>query len=97
MSQAELDDYKKFPDTFFGVHLQQGRKTKTPLELFDFMYESYKNTPKEKLLEWMTNASDFTELNNLTQNELSEIYCERSVYSIVADQQRASALKTEQK
>ena len=62
MSQAELDDYKQFPDTFFGTHLQQGRQTKTPLELFDFMHESYKGTPKEKLLEWMVNAADIAEL-----------------------------------
>jgi len=95
MSQAELDDYKQFPDTFFGTHLQQGRQTETPLELFDFMHESYKNTPKEKLLEWMANASDIAELKNLTQTELSEIYCERCVYSIMADQQRKSDSKVE--
>lgn len=51
MSQAELDDYKEFPATFFGSHLQQGKQTKTPLELFDFMHESYRNTSKEELLE----------------------------------------------
>lgn len=96
MSQAELDDYKQFPDTFFGTHLQQGRQTKTPLELFDFMHESYKGTPKEKLLEWMVNAADIAELKNLTQSELSEIYCERCVYSVMADRQRKSAQKAEQ-
>ncbi len=95
MSQGELDDYKQYPDTFFGIHLQQGRKARTPLELFDFMYESYKNTPKEKLLEWMANAKDFAELKNLTQNELREIYCERCVYSTMANQERRSAPKTE--
>ena len=95
MSQAERDDYKQFPDTFFGVHHQQGRKTRTPLELFDFMHESYKNTPKEKLLEWMANAADFAELKNLTQSELSEIYCERCVYSIMANQEKRSDPKTE--
>jgi len=30
----------------------------TPIELFDFMHESYKRTPKEKLLEWMATAAD---------------------------------------
>jgi len=64
MSQAEHEDYTRFPDTFFGIHLRQGRKARTPIELFDFMHESYKNTPKEKLLEWMSNAPDRGGLGN---------------------------------
>jgi SEC-C motif-containing protein len=95
MSQAEQDDYREFPDTFFGAHLQQCRNAETPIDLFDFMYESYKNTSKEKLLEWMANASDIAELKNLTQTELSEIYCERCVYSRMADQQRKRDSKVE--
>ena len=59
------------------------------------MHESYKNTPKEKLLEWMANAADFAELKNLTQSELSDIYCERCVYSIMANQEKRSDPKTE--
>lgn len=60
------------------------------------MHESYKNTSKEKLLEWMANATDFAELKNLTQSELSEIYCERCVYSVMANQQKTSAQKAEE-
>ena len=97
MSQAELDDYKRFPDTFFGVHLRQGRKARTLIEFFDFMHESYKNTPKEKLLEWMANAPDIGELRNLSQLDLSEIYCERCVYSIMADQEKKNSNKADQK
>jgi hypothetical protein len=48
------------------------------------MHESYKNTPKERLLELMAGAPDIDELKNLSQPELSEIYCERIVYSITA-------------
>lgn len=59
------------------------------------MYESYENTPKEKLLEWMANASDIAELTNLTHTELSETYCERCVYSRMADQQKESGSKGE--
>ena len=90
MSQEELDDYQQFPDTFFGVYLRQGRKARTPIELFDFMHESYKNTPKEKLLEWMANAPDYADLKNLTQPELSEIYCERCIYSTMIKQRNES-------
>lgn len=90
MSQAELDDYEQLPDTFFGTYHQQVRQTKTPLELFDFMHESYKNTPKEKLLEFMSTAPDIDDLRNRTQEELSEIYCERCTYSVVAERDKKS-------
>lgn len=96
MSQAEYDDYLQFPDTFFGVHLRQGRKARTAIELFDFMHESYRNTSKEKLLEWMANATDYEELKNLTQRELSEIYCERCVYSTLSKQGKESDLAAKQ-
>ncbi|MGQ0811372.1 MAG: hypothetical protein ACT4OO_09130 [Nitrospiraceae bacterium] len=93
MSQTEYEDYGQFPYTFFGVYLRQDRKAHTPIELFDFMHESYKNTPKEKLLEWMANATAYAELKNLTQRELSEIYCERCVYSTMVNQRNESDLK----
>lgn len=95
MTKAELDDYEQYPDTFFGTYLQEVRQVGTPLEQFDFMHESYKHTSKEKLLEWMAKASDIAELKNLTQLELSEIYCERCIYSRMVDQQRKSASKAE--
>ncbi len=79
MAQSQLDDYKRFPDTYFGVYRKQGVKADTPLELFDFFYESWKNTPKDKLLELLASAPDATELRNLSQKDLSEIYCERMV------------------
>ena len=59
------------------------------------MHESYKNSPKDKLLEWMENASDIGELRNLSQAELSEIYCERCVYTIMAERQRTYQSKAE--
>jgi len=60
------------------------------------MHESYKNTPKEKLLEGMANATDYEELKNLTQGELSEIYCERCVYSTLSKQGKESDLAAKQ-
>lgn len=62
------------------------------MELFDFMYESYQNTPKEKLLEFMSNAADISQLKELSQQELREIYCERCVYSIMSQQKRSPSV-----
>lgn len=38
LTEDELAAYKKYPDTFFGIHKPQGRKAETPLDLFDFFY-----------------------------------------------------------
>jgi hypothetical protein len=36
LTKDELAAYRKYPDTFFGVYREQGRKAETPLDLFDF-------------------------------------------------------------
>ena len=47
MSQAELDDYKQFPDTFFGVHHRQGRQSKTPLSYSISCTKAIKTHPRK--------------------------------------------------
>lgn len=64
---------------------QQGRKIDDPLELYDLFYESYKKTPKEKLLDFMKNAPDIEELKKLNEEELRVRYCEGLVYSAMRD------------
>jgi hypothetical protein len=85
MSDEEVLAYQRYPDTFFGVPLNQSGEAKDPMELFDFFYNTYKKTPPEKLLEFMKNASDIEELKKLSPKELAITYCERLVYSIVND------------
>ncbi|MFH1519998.1 MAG: SEC-C metal-binding domain-containing protein [Candidatus Omnitrophota bacterium] len=85
VSDEEIAAYKKYPDTFFGVPRQQGKKIDDPLELYDFFYESYKKTPKEKLLDFMKNAPDIEELKKLSEEELRVRYCEGVVYSAMRD------------
>jgi hypothetical protein len=81
LTEDELAAYHKYPDTFFGVYKEQGRKAETPLELFDFFFDTYKQTTKEKLLEFMKNHSDVDKLKELGQEELAVTYCERCVYA----------------
>ncbi len=81
LSDDELLAYKKHPDTFFGVYQPVGKKINEPMELFDFFYNSYRQTPKEKLLEFMKDHPDFEKLEHESQKELAIIYCERLVYS----------------
>jgi hypothetical protein len=77
LTEDELAAYRSHPDTFFGVHRPQGRKAETPLQFFDFLYETYQKSPKEKLLEFLKNHSDFQTLQHKSQEELAIIYCER--------------------
>jgi len=80
LTEDELSAYDRYPDTFFGVYKTQGRKAETPLELFDFFYETYQKTPKEKLLEFLKDHPDFEKLQGESQEELAIIYCERMAY-----------------
>jgi len=79
-----LAAYRKYPDTFFGVYKEQGKKAKTPLDLFDFFFDVYKHTTKEKLLDFMKNHSDIDRLRELEQEELAVTFCERSVYAAMS-------------
>jgi hypothetical protein len=86
MSDSERLVYKQYPDTFFGVLTSAPQAQQSPLELYDFFFEAYKQTPKERLLEFMADAPDLNHLKTLSQKELASIYCERSVHAVLARQ-----------
>ncbi|MBM4305134.1 MAG: hypothetical protein FJ123_00210 [Deltaproteobacteria bacterium] len=83
LTESELAAYKRFPDTFFGVPLKVPQKTETALELFDFIHESYRQTPRETLLRLLEEAPDIDQLRKQTQEELAVIYAERCTYAIL--------------
>ena len=80
ISDAELAAYRAYPDTFFGEIRQPTRHAKTLVDWCDFFYETYKNTPRDKLLEWMAGAPDIEQLRTLPQEDLAIIICERWAY-----------------
>jgi SEC-C motif len=82
LTDAELAAYKKYPDTFFGVVKHVGRKPRDLIDWYDFFFESYRNTPKDRLLEFMKDASDIDALKVLSQDELAQAYCERLAYGV---------------
>ncbi len=85
ISNEELEAYRQHPDTFFCVPLETTKKTDTPLDLYDFFYNSHINTPKEKLLEFMGIEHDDVRYKEHSQKEVLRIYCERLVYSAASD------------
>jgi hypothetical protein len=84
LTSEELAAYKRHPDTFFGTHRPQGRRIDDPLELFDWLFDVYRHTPKDKLLEFMGRRPDVEELRPKDQRELAMVYCEELVYATLA-------------
>ena len=77
ISDGELEVYRADKDTYFGVVEPVGKKLKSPYELFEWFMESYRDTPRENLLDWMKDAPDIEELKKLDQIDLALEYCER--------------------
>jgi len=87
MSEMEIDIWRRHPDTFFGVVGQRTNRVDTTIEMYDFLWSSYCQTPKDKLLGFLTNAPDFSELTQLDQPALARLYCERLATQIIAKKQ----------
>lgn len=83
LSDEEIVAYNAHPDTFFGLYKNQNRHLKEddPIGIYDFFYESYGKTPKERLLELMKDYSEKEKLAELSQEELAKRYCEGLTYS----------------
>lgn len=84
LTAEELHAYAQHPATFFGViDRSAGRSPPTTdLDWFDFLWETYSQSPKEKLLEFMGHAPDFEQLRAMTQEELATKYCVRMACSL---------------
>lgn len=83
LTPEELAAYRRHPDTFFGVEMKAPRKAETPLDLFDFIMDSYRDTPRERLLEFMADNPDIEELRTMSKEDLTEIYAERCAWSVM--------------
>ena len=89
LSNAEMVAYKSYPDTFFG-EVSRNSKAETPLEIYDFFLRGYKETPKEKILEFFANRPNIEHLRTLSQPELASMYAEHCVNFMLAQQEQAS-------
>lgn len=87
LTDAELEAHKQHPSTFFGVvDRNAGRKPlRTAMDYFTFLWESARDTPKERLLEHMKAAPDIGELAALSQRDLATHYCVRMAEVMMRD------------
>ncbi len=94
LSDDEVSAYQKHPETFFGEIQPVTKNAKTPLDLFSSIYNIYKESPRENLLDWLKDSPDIDELRKKSTEELSLIYVERCVYSVM---QQSAQNKNEDK
>ena len=83
MTEDELIDYKNHPEAFFGKIQRPPKKTEEPYDLFEIFVDSYRETTKERLLEFMKDAPDFDALIKMEQFDLVLECCERWVAAVV--------------
>jgi hypothetical protein len=88
LTDEELQAHAQHPATFFGVvDRNAGRSSpKTGLDWFDFFWETYSRSSKEKLIEFMGHAPDVERLKAMTQEDLATEYCTRMTNSVVQRQ-----------
>lgn len=88
LSDEELAEWRRHPDTFFGVLSQRSTQANSPIEMYEFLHTTYRQTSKDKLLEFMADAEDFELLAALDQPELASTYAERLTYAAMVVQEK---------
>jgi hypothetical protein len=84
LSPEELGDCARDPDTYFGPgNPRQGRTAETPMDLFDFFVEGYRETPRERLIELLRANGSKEELDALSQKDLVELFAEGCTWGAI--------------
>jgi hypothetical protein len=86
MTDTEIAVYKRNPETFFGVVQNVGQRANSAGELAEFFYATYKDTPKETLLEFLKQHPLIERLRGLSQRELAIFVCAQ--WALAADQNK---------
>jgi hypothetical protein len=83
LTDAEMSAYRQHPETFFGKVEKVGKTLRSTLDLFAHIYESYRQTPRKRILEWVAKAPNIEELNELSDEELRLAFAEMTVVSMI--------------
>lgn len=87
ITQDELNAYRESPETFFGTYEPQTR-AEHPVELYETILSVYRNTPRERLLEFMGAHRNVEYFRGLPQLELAKIYAEGIATKILTSTKR---------
>ncbi len=84
LTDAEMAVHERSPETFFGIIKKGNHAITEPLDAFDFFWESYSETSKEKLLEFTRDWPDAAALRQLDQHRFAQVYCARHAENLWA-------------
>lgn len=87
LSDAEMRAYRQHPDTFFGRIERTGRTANTAIELYEFFFDAYRSTPRDKILEFLAASPDIVALRELSTEELRFILAERNTLRAIGDRE----------
>lgn len=88
LSDEEVKAYEGSPETFLGVVRGVGRNVDDPVDLYRFFLDSYAESTKEKLLEFMNSHPDIHRLQGLERGQLAKLYSERMALAVLARRER---------
>lgn len=77
LTEPEIAAYRAHPQTFFGRVEAVKKSVVDPLALYEFFINGYKETPRDRLLEFMAGAPDIEKLRSLPREKLLQEYAER--------------------
>ena len=77
MSDHELQVYREFSDTYFGVVQEAPRNITDPFEFYERIVEIHRTYPRENILRLAKDAPDIARLSKLDDLDLVLEYCER--------------------
>lgn len=86
LTPEELEDYIRYPDTFFDEVTPLVSKAKTFVEKCDFLFGVYQHSAREVLLEFMADSAEIEHLRTLGQRDLAIIYSERIAQAMQSDE-----------
>jgi hypothetical protein len=91
LTEVELAIYKRSPDTFFGVIKKVNQEFQEPLDCYDFFWQVYSKSTRDKLLVFVAGWPDYASLATLDQKALAENYSARMAEGMWANYFRNGA------
>ena len=85
LSDDEFDAYKRHPEAYFGEIRKNKGNIEDPYELFEWLLDGYKDTPRERLLKMAHSHPDFDRLKELNDMDIRLALCEGWVASILSN------------
>lgn len=82
MSVADLAEYAEYRDAYFGRVTSAQKDAKDVFELFEWLMETQKHFPREKMLTFFSKAPAFAEYEAMSDDDLRIAYCEALVAAI---------------